>query len=641
MRNVPRDPLRQPEATLKSLYRQHTEGTRKVATRRGLWVAVLVYLGFSLTDVLLIPDAAPNTVAARFVISVIMLAALELQISRKTSADVIDRTAALALILAYLCWLVTSLTTTNVGMMSYYMVFVAMFMMSVNLFFSFSFRLAIFSSAVILVLFACGLWVLREPSVGYRLVFALFGISCFVFTSYVNWRSNGERYKVFLNALEAHDQHREAEERGRALLELSLTDSLTGLANRRAMDDRLRELWAEWQEKGEAFAAILIDVDFFKRYNDFYGHLEGDRCLVAISVALQEVATQNSVAIGRFGGEEFVILLKADDQARVEVLCEELRATVETLGLVHEARRDGSSKVTASVGAAVSQLSLKKAEDVLHNSDRALYQAKAGGRNLVSIYNAEDPAFAEDSEDIAIVLKEAVAKNLVWIVYQPIEVINEGQIYALEALMRVKTATGKLVQPNVFIPIAERTGLIVELGAWALRQVCEEIRTRDIAPVVSVNISLSQLRAPGFAAFVALTLSEFGLTASRLALEITESLDVDAHPEVFRCINDLKGLGVQIWLDDFGTGFAGLSWLRLVDFDCIKIDKSFLHDSNTDRGRALLRDIIAMVRQRGARVLVEGVETKEQLELLGALGIDFSQGFHVGRPRALPELQAA
>ena len=630
---VPRNPLQQPAVLLRSLYRQHGDESRRQATRQGLWVAVGVYLLFSLSDILLIPDVAVLTVATRFLISMIMLTALEFQIWRRADADTVDRVSATALVLAYAGWLCAALQSSNTDVMSYYMVFGAIFMMSVNLFFSFAFRLSLIASGVIVVLFLAGLYAIPAQGVGYKLTFGIFCISCFIFTSYVNWKLNQERYNVFLNALEAKAQQKEAAERGQALLRLSHTDPLTGLENRRAIDQRLRDLWESWQHAGQPFTAILVDVDFFKRYNDCYGHQEGDRCLIVVADALRAFAETHDATIGRYGGEEFILLARLKAETDVAVLGEAIRAAVERLDLRHEQRRDGLSHVTVSVGAAFTRNSAAvKLEKVIFEADRALYSAKAAGRNCVRLFDPNDPNTSDDRENVAALLKIAVAQNLVRMVYQPLQYVGSTEVSAVESLMRLRMLDGSSIAPSVFIPIAERSGMILELGQWAIRTVCNEVLAPNLVQTASVNVSPLQLRSPGFAAFVALTLHEAGITGDRLALEITEGQDMEMHSCAIRCISDLKSLGVKIWLDDFGTGFAGLSWLRLIDFDCVKIDKSFVKDCHTPKGKAMLENIIRLVRNREATILAEGVETSQQYAVMKTLGIDLVQGYYLGKP---------
>jgi predicted signal transduction protein with EAL and GGDEF domain len=259
------------------LYRAEIETNRKKAARQGLWIAVIVYLIFSVTDYLLVPDVVRETVAARFAVGITVLLIIEAQVRFDVRAKWLDLTCAAALVCGYLGWLSFALTTQDTESMSHYMVFGTIFMMGANLFFSFRFRLSLLTSGIVLVIFFAALFSAFPNDNNYALSFGTFYLACFVFTSYVNWRLNRERYNVFLNALEAKIQHNEASERGKALLRLSNTDYLTGLENRRAIDQRLRDYWNDWQTHGTNFTAILVDVDFFKKYNDFYGHQEGDR----------------------------------------------------------------------------------------------------------------------------------------------------------------------------------------------------------------------------------------------------------------------------------------------------------------------------------------------------------------------------
>jgi len=625
---------------LRKLYRKEGECARRKAARQGLWLAVAVYLLFSITDILLIPDVAANTIATRFAVSATALAILEMQSRMDFKTEWLDLTCAAALVSGYIVWLVPAITTGYTQNFSYFMIFGSIFMMGANLFFRFQFFLSIISSGIILAAFFVALY-LFPGNASYQIALGTFYVSCFTFTSYVNWKLNEERYNVFLNALEAKIQHKEATERGQALLSLSRTDPLTGLENRRAIDEKLRDYWSDWQRFGSSFVAILIDVDFFKKFNDCYGHQEGDRCLIHVANALSDMIKQYNGSIGRYGGEEFIVLARMEKKDQVADLAEAICRTVENLALIHELRRDGISIVTVSVGAAFTRTQTgAKLEKIIHEADRALYLAKAGGRNCARLFDPTDPQSSDESENIAALLKIAIGQDLVSLVYQPIQDIASDRVEAVEALMRLKMLDGTSVPPSLFIPVAERTGAILELGRWAIRTVCAELLADDHVRVVSVNVSPIQLKTPGFATSVATILGETGVAGSRLAFEITEGLEIEMHSDILRCISDLKLLGIRIWLDDFGTGFAGLSWLRLIDFDTVKIDRSFLHDCGAPKGKAMLQDIIALVRNRGHKILVEGVETDEQMALMREFGIDKVQGFRVGRPAPAGSFQA-
>lgn len=620
-------------AHLQALYQSDGSARRRVAIRQGLWAAVVVYLIFSITDLLLIPDAAALTIASRFLIGVGTLVMVELQFRNDVSAERMDLTCAIALVVAYGGWLFTAITTDDTQTISYYLVFGAIFMMSANLFFSFRFGFSLVVSGLMLAASLSVLFYLFPADTTYQLSFGVFHVSCFIFTSYVNWRLNKERYHVFLNALEAKHQHREATERGQALLRLSRTDPLTGLENRRAVDERLRDLWAGWQLHGSAFAVLLIDVDFFKRFNDHYGHQEGDRCLTLVADGLSRLIDTRDASLGRYGGEEFIVLTPISTPGEVAQLAEDIRQAVQELEIFHCSRRDGMQTVTVSIGAALTRSQAgAKLEKVIHEADQALYVAKANGRNCAKLFDPNDPQSSDESENIAALLNIAIERNLVSLVMQPIQEVRSGQVEALEVLMRLTMPDGTAVPPSLFIPIAERTGAILDLGRWVIRTACNELLLNEHIRTVSINVSPVQLKAPGFAASVAAMLGETGVMGNRLAFEITEGLEMEMHSDVLRCISDLKLLGIKIWLDDFGTGFAGLSWLRLIDFDTVKIDRSFLHDCASPRGLAMFQDIVDLVRNRGPEILVEGVESEEQMELMRTLRIDKVQGFHVGRP---------
>ncbi|WJH38425.1 EAL domain-containing protein (plasmid) [Aliirhizobium terrae] len=617
---------------LRALFDLNSESERKSATRRGLWIAVGAYLAYSLTDYLFIADVAQSTVLGRFIVGLSALGVLEFLLRRKAIANTIDVASAISVSTGYLVWLVMAQMTEDRAALSYYMVFGAIFMMSVNLFFRFRSPVAIASSAANMIIFIGALCVFEPMPLTHKLILGAFCISCFIFTAYVNLELNKERYKVFLNALEASLQQAAAGERGKALLHLSNTDSLTGLENRRAIDQRLRDYWQRWHDDRASFAVLLIDVDYFKHYNDCYGHQLGDQCLVTISEQLQQTASSHGAVIGRYGGEEFIVIKSSSSPDDVKELAEAIRRGVVEMALPHQHRRDGTPIITVSVGVSCTRNEIRQVDKVVHEADRALYAAKAGGRNIVAVFDATDPNYSIDREDVAATLKIALDQKLVSLVYQPIRNMQTGMLDSAEALMRLKMLDGTPVGPDVFIPVAERTGAIVALGRWAIRTTCCDLLATDLVRVASVNVSPIELKMPGFADYVAATLAEFAIDGERLAFEITEGVELEIDQDLVRCISDLRKLGIQVWLDDFGTGFAGLSWLRLIDFDTVKIDRSFLHDSHTDRGRRMLLDIINLLRNRGVRILVEGVETVEHQRLMLQYGIHHLQGYHIARP---------
>ena len=331
-----------------------------------------------------------------------------------------------------------------------------------------------------------------------------------------------------------------------------------------------------------------------------------------------------------------MFLVGAGNKLELKGLVENMRRSVEALNIFHENRGDGLSIVTISVGATNLPPSRPK--------DRRISSAKLIGR-----FMPPRPADATACGFSIPVIRwwemssgkcrgrccgSRSNKASSSLTYQPIQKVSSGKIVAFEALMRVKLLDGTMISPAVFIPVAERTGAIHELRAVGL----SALPAREFAllgteiPVVSVNVSAIQLRSPSFAASVAGVLAETGVSPLRIALEVTEGLEIEANSDILRSITELQKLGVQIWLDDFGTGFAGLSWLRLFDFDMIKIDRSFLHESANPHGENMLRDMIGLIRNRGREILIEGVENDMQVRLIRTLNVDLMQGYKLGRP---------
>jgi EAL domain-containing protein (putative c-di-GMP-specific phosphodiesterase class I) len=349
-------------------------------------------------------------------------------------------------------------------------------------------------------------------------------------------------------------------------------------------------------------------------------------------------ARHNAVA-GRYGGEEIVILCRIESEAQLREVAQGFCRAVENLKIAHPNRRDGYDIVTISVGATLTRADkIMELRMLLQEADRALYASKFAGRATLTIY---DPGAAEQEksgENLSRLLKVAIANQLVSVAYQPVYDIASEQVLGYEALMRLRDLDGSVVSPDVFIPAAEQNGAIVELGTWLIDRACGDMVEYGLGSLITANVSVVQLKAAGFPLQVADILGRHGLAPQKLALEVTEGSDIFLEAQAARNIEHLRSLGVQIWLDDFGTGFAGLAWLRRFKFDVVKIDRSFLHESDTPRGATLLQDMIRLLRNLGHAVLVEGVETEEQLAALKQMDVQWIQGFLKGRPVPIEEI---
>ncbi|MCJ2050662.1 putative bifunctional diguanylate cyclase/phosphodiesterase [Methylobacterium sp. J-070] len=618
---------------MKALYAAEREQWRRRSARISAHVAGAVYVLFAFTDYILVNDVFVLDLLARMAIGAIFIAGTETLFRAGVRSLYIELHCASATVLAYVIWLAISHFSAYQSNMTYYATYGVIFMIGQNVFFNFRFSIAVVSSSTILLLSQSDIILNRYSGVEYVVAIAALYLSTYILTLYVNWSLNSERFLVFLNSARAEIRQKEALERGAALLRLSTTDALTGLANRRAVDEELRAYWRDWQAQRVSFAVVLVDVDYFKIYNDRYGHQEGDRCLGAVADAMAAASAENGYMVGRFGGEEFILVAPSPNREHVARIAETIRRAVEDLAIAHDQRPDGAAIVTVSVGAAFSQdVPGTRVERLITESDRALYDAKASGRNCVRVFSRDGSVQAEAEENLADLLRTAEERKIVSLVYQPILDASSGEIIGAEALMRLTTPTGKPISPAVFIPLAERMGVIVRLGLWAIATACRQLLATDAVPSVSVNVSPVQLRQPSFSLLVAKILGDTGVSPCRLAIEITESLQIEDQPDVLKNIRELRLLGVQVWLDDFGTGFAGLSCVREVEFDAVKLDRSFLHATNTVKGSEMFKSIVALVRGTGCAIVVEGIETEDQRRLCMEHEVDYLQGYHLGRP---------
>lgn len=625
---------------LSSLYVAQQARVQRRAAHAAVWLVGVLYVLFIAADFVLIPDVIGWALISRVVIGSIYALGISCQIRRGVPPGIIELQCALGVVAGFAAWFALTMLSEHSANVLYYATYGPVFMMVANLFFNFRFGIAAASSGLITLIFFVNAALFLGAGIEYCVAIGSLYVLSFVLTLFLNWKLDAERYRVFLNSSSAELRHQEARERSEELLKISKTDALTGLANRRATDNVLQMLWTNWTSGEETFAVALIDIDHFKTFNDQYGHQHGDSCLVRVADAMEAVALRHHAKLGRFGGEEFILLHACASSRHARAVAEELRQAVEALGIVHEARGDTLSTVTVSVGVAFSRdIVGSKAERIVTDADRALYLAKNGGRNRVRLF---DPSLVEDGssgDGLHELVRTAIAKGRVSLVYQPILHLGTGGMVGAEALMRLRDEDGSPVSPAAFIPHAERTGLIYELGEWAIGEACRQLRACDHLPLVSVNVSVMQLVRPGFAARVDEILQRTGVLPSRLALEITEGAEIEGKPAVVQAVADLNARGIKVWLDDFGTGFAGLSCLRELRFDAVKVDGSFVRNSGTPRGARLLRDIISLVGNADSRLVVEGIETREQADLLAVLGVKWVQGYHFARPMAADALR--
>jgi len=423
---------------------------------------------------------------------------------------------------------------------------------------------------------------------------------------------------------------------------MALHDSLTGLPNRLLLQERARQTLARARRQSGHFALVLIDLDHFKQVNDTLGHAIGDELLRVVAQRLTN-AVRDTDTVVRMGGDEFALLLP--DIAHPEQACEVAQKARAAMSqpLSIEGHR---LHVTASVGVALFPAHGKDLPALLRSADLAMYDAKACGRDAVSLYLERMSDDGGDELELRADLHQALARGEFVLHYQPLVRAATNRVDGLEALLRWQHPRRGLVPPAAFIPLAEATGLIVSIGAWVLRQACADLaalRRHGRADLrMSVNLSPRQFTADGLDACVGDALQAAGLDGAALELEITESVLMNSLERTQDVLQALRAIGVTIAIDDFGTGYSSLSYLANFPVQTVKVDRSFVRQIDSGEGTALLAGaIVAMAHSLGCGVVAEGVETLNQHRQLVELKCEHLQGYRFSKPVPIEQLAAA
>ena len=410
-------------------------------------------------------------------------------------------------------------------------------------------------------------------------------------------------------------------------------DALTGLANRTSFHARLDREMRSADTLGTRLAVLCLDLDRFKEVNDLYGHAAGDAMLRDLALRVGGLLDGTQL-MARLGGDEFAILTPQTDGS-AERLAERILATLAAVPAA------SGPVIATSIGVAVYPDDAQDQRALLSHADAALYRAKNEGRGTCRRYDASMGAQIRDRRMLEHDLRHAVARGELELVYQPQTQIDSGGVDGFEALLRWHHPARGSVSPAVFVPIAEETGAILEIGAWVLREACRTAASWPRPLGIAVNVSAVQLHNPHFVQFVHGSLFETGLKAERLELEITETALIRDPARALLTLRQLKALGVRIAMDDFGTGYSSLSNLRSFPFDRIKIDGSFIKAVHSNpQGAAIVRSVLGLGRGLGLAVVAEGVETAEELSFLAAEHCALAQGYLLGRPAPIARFSA-
>jgi diguanylate cyclase (GGDEF)-like protein len=425
----------------------------------------------------------------------------------------------------------------------------------------------------------------------------------------------------------------ELKEAESALAEQATRDTLTGLPNRALLADRLRQVVSRSNRLHSPLALLYLDLDRFKVVNDSLGHDAGDRLLVQAASRLQS-CVRGPDTVGRFGGDEFVVITEDLDgpRAAVRIAMRVVQAFTRPFDL------DGNEAyVTASVGIAFHTGQGDTADSLLRDADAAMYRAKDAGGGRYEIFDSDMRACATERFQTEAALRHAIERDELRVHYQPQVGVKTGELLGFEALVRWDRPGDGLVRPGMFIPVAEETGLVVPIGAWVLGQACRQVaewnRRRTTPARIAVNVSGRQLTQPGLPEVVDRVVHDTGIRPEWLTLEITESVLVRDPQVALLRLAQLKELGVRVAIDDFGAGYSSLTYLERFPLDIVKIDRVFVRDLVKDERNVLIvRSVIDLAHALGYEIVADGVETAEHLALLGELGCDVVQGYRVGVP---------
>ncbi|MGB8984721.1 MAG: EAL domain-containing protein [Anaerolineales bacterium] len=427
----------------------------------------------------------------------------------------------------------------------------------------------------------------------------------------------------------------------REVVEMQLTydsfhDAMTGLPNRVLFRDRLGQAIEYYKRRTEhTFAVLFIDIDQFKVINDSLGHFTGDQLLIAIGKRMKE-CLRASDTVARFGGDEFAILLEiTGDKDSAPLVAEKIQEAINQPLML-----DGHElHVTASMGIVMNMAGYNLPEEVLRDADIAMYQAKSSGKARYEIFDIKMRSQAFSRLEMEQELRSALEQQEFRLYYQPIISLKSNQLVSFEALIRWQHPKRGLLLPGEFLPTAEASGLILPMEKWVLNEACGQLRKwhskyphlQHIS--INVNVSSRQFAQPNFVADVAEALKSNNLEPEYLKLEITENVLISSYSAANEVFARLRALGIQLQIDDFGSGYSSLGYLQHFPISAVKIDKSFIDGMMKGRkGTELIRAIVSMTRELGMEAIAEGIETNEQLSELKSLLCTFGQGFFLSRP---------
>lgn len=421
------------------------------------------------------------------------------------------------------------------------------------------------------------------------------------------------------------------------LVELANNDTLTGLPNRHAIQERITA--AITSEGVESFGLIFLDLDNFKKVNDHYGHLTGDALIKEVAVVLGSCLTEKDV-LARLGGDEFLIMVGSSSQDTVEATAQRILDRM----LKPFALKRAEIYSGCSIGIAMFPEHGANLEELVRSADTAMYVAKEEGKRTCRVFSPMMNNKVSEYMWLDTNMRHALEENQFELYYQPKVSLRSGKVDSVEALVRWNHPQRGLIMPANFIPYAEETGLIVPLGRWVMDEAARQAgawKKQGLNLRIAINISARQLRVPTIMADFTHAILSNDISPSLVDIELTESCLAEDEQLAHRLIRMFRELGAQVHLDDFGTGYSSLSQLARLPLDVLKLDGSFIHSIHTDaKAQALVRSMVAVGHELNLKIVAECVETQDQADFLGNIGVDYVQGYLYGKPMKLSDFEA-
>ncbi|WP_342042173.1 sensor domain-containing protein [Bacillus sp. OTU2372] len=415
---------------------------------------------------------------------------------------------------------------------------------------------------------------------------------------------------------------------------MAFHDALTDLPNRWAIQSIIEEHITQKNVSSSILGFILLDLDYFKVVNDSLGHEAGDLLLKEVSKRLQAATDHREVKLARFGGDEFIILIpQLSSEKEITEICDRIMEVMAAPFLI----KGQKLNISTSMGISFYPKDGTDLNSLIKNADLAMYGSKELGRSCYSLYHPDMKHHANKRMDLEILLRKALDENEFILYYQPKVNLHTGEINGMEALIRWKNKLNQIILPDAFIPIAEETGLINPIGEWVLREACRQCKEwQDLGfgdLTISVNLSPKQFQRQNLVGMIISVLEETGLSPNSLELEVTEGIVMKNPEEAVIVLQELKQLGIKISIDDFGTGFSSLSYLKFFPIDILKIDRSFIVNIERDDADAKIASaIISLAHSLKINVVAEGVENGEQYDFLVNRACDYAQGNFISKP---------